>query len=137
MISAQAIRSAVDVSKGRKITPVAVNRRVHSCWTDGKTLTLIFDDCMEMVIDWGNVSAELRGRKVLNSLPQAPILEGPVSRILAGKTVAYCYLDDVDELVIRTKCGHEAVIGYESGPVIRRMDVKVEAPGVSLFGVSG
>lgn len=134
--SAKTVAAAIDAAGRRSITPVAVNRTVHSCWTDGKDLTVIFTDLTEMVISWGNRHAELRGRKTLTALPSAPILQGPVSRILAGKVVSYCYLNDDDELVIRTACGHEAVIGYDNEPVIRRMDVKslIEPlPGLGAF----
>ena len=121
----------------RKITPVSIRKTVHSCWCEGKNLHVIFTDHTELIVEWGWEHAELKAVKGLPALPVAPILDGPVSAILAGKIVDYCFLDDKDELVIRTQCGHEAVIGHDEHPVIRRMDVKLTLDPVSIFGSAG
>lgn len=112
----------------RRITKVAVNKTVHSCWTEHRDLHVIFNDSTELIVAWGDSHAELKAKRVLGSLPAVPALFGPVSSILGGKTVEYCYINDQDDLVLRTHCGHEMVIGYDSEPVIRRMDVKIKLP---------
>lgn len=112
----------------RQITRVAMNRTVHSCWTEHRDLRVLFTDNTELIVTWGDNHAELRGTRTHGDLPAVPIAEGPVSRILVGKVIQYCFLNHEAELVIRTRCGHEAVIGYDNAPVIRKMDVRFELP---------
>jgi hypothetical protein len=108
-----------------KITPVAIGKVVHSCWCQGNDLHVIFTDHTEIIVTWGWKNAELRKARVLSALPAVGITDGPITSILLGRTVDYCYLNDVDDLVIKATDGHECVIGFDKEPVIKRMDVKI------------
>lgn len=128
---------AVESASKRAITPIAINRTVHSCWCEGKNLHVIFTDCNELVITWGD-TPEIRGTKTLASLPAVPIEQGEVSRILAGKKVQYAYINDDYDLLIRCWDDHEAVIGWRNnGPVLISMNVKLKLQGVSMSGKAG
>lgn len=121
----------------RKITPIAVNRTVHSAWCEGQNFHLVFTDNTELIITWGDVP-EVRASKTLTALPAMPIVQGEVSRILSGKKVEYAYINDNDDLLVRCWDDHEAVIGWHNnGPVLRSMNVKLMLDPVSIFGTAG
>lgn len=124
-------------SASRKITPIAVNRTVHSAWCEGQNFHLVFTDNTELIITWGDVP-EVRASKTLTALPAMPIVQGEVSRILSGKKVEYAYINDNDDLLVRCWDDHEAVIGWHNnGPVLRSMNVKLMLDPVSIFGTAG
>jgi len=134
--SAKQVGEAILAAPKRAITPVVINKFVHSAWCEGKNFHLVFTDCTELTITWGDVP-EIRGRKTLASLPAAPIADGEVSRILSGRKVQYAYINEHDDLLVRCWDDHEAVIGWHNnGPVLRSMNVKLELQGVSMTGVA-
>jgi len=131
------VSAAIESAQKRAITPIAINRVVHSCWCEGENLHIIFTDSTELIVTWGNVP-EIRACKTLSALPAAPVMQGEVSRILAGKKVQYAYINDNDDLLIRCWDDHEAVIGWHNnGPVLRSMNVKLQLEGVSMSGTAG
>lgn len=119
------------------INGVAVNRVVHSAWTDGQNLHLIFTDSTELVIAWGDAGPELRARNVLKALPAVPILGGIISEQLAGKTISVVHVDEQGRLLLRCACGHEAVIVYHNGPILYSMNVRLLLPAVNSLGQLG
>ena len=135
--SAKQVEAAIQSAGKRSITPIAVNQVVHSAWCDGKNLHIIFKNKTEMTVTWGDVP-EIRGTRMLGSLPAVPIHAGEVSRILSGKKIQYAYIDDNDDLLIRCWDDHEAVIGWHNnGPVLRSMNVKLMLEPVQIFGSAG
>lgn len=132
--SAKQVAAAVSVADKRCISVKAIDRKVYSCWCEGENLHIQFTDNTELVITWGS-KPEIRGSMSLSALPAEPLNQGPVGKILHGKVVQYAYINDKDELVIRCKDDHEAVIAWvDNGPVLRAMDVKLVLEPVSLFG---
>lgn len=122
------------------IHPFAVGRTVHSVWTEGRNLYLLFTDRTELVVTWGETGPELRECKSLRDLPAVAITEGLISRQLAGKTISVAHTNEDGDLLLRTECGHEAVIVYVDGPIMRSMNVRVLLPmvaGAGMFGSFG
>ena len=135
--SAQQVQAAIKTADKRAITPLAVNQVVHSVWCEGKNLHIIFTNKTEMTVTWGDVP-EIRGTRMLGSLPAVPIGQGEVSRILSGKKIQYCYINEQDDLLIRCVDDHEAVVGWHNnGPVLRSMNVKLMLEPVSIYGSAG
>ena len=106
---------------------VAVNRTVHSAWTDGSSLVLLFTDGTELIAEWGLNGPELKGRKSLASLPAVSITDGVVSSQLVGKVIEVAHTDGPC-LYLRTRCHHECVIEMKDAPVIRSMNVRIPIP---------
>lgn len=119
------------------INGVAVNRVVHSAWTEGQNLYLIFTDSTELVITWGDTGPELRARNLLKALPAMSITDGIISSQLVGKTISAAHVDDQDRLLLRCVCGHEAVIIFNKSPILYSMNVNVPLPGVVSLAALG
>jgi hypothetical protein len=119
------------------INGVAVNRVVHSAWAEGHKLHLIFTDSTELEITWGDTGPELCARRMLPNMPSVPITDGIISSQLAGKTISVVHVDEQDRLLLRCKCGHEAVIVYHDGPILYSMNVIVPLPPVSSIAALG